>query len=459
MMRATVDSMIRFRGQDCPPKALERLRKDLAFINPEYVTRNRLSLYLGDTPQLIECLAEDKTGIVEIPRGAAGLLKQRLRECSANVTFEDGRVEHPPVAFGGAPELRPYQEQAVQAMQRGTQGVVVMPCGGGKTIAGLGAVARIKQPTLVIVHTRDLLEQWTATIQRDLQVAPGVIAEGEINPAVITVATVQTLVRLEPGRFDEITRGFGCVILDEAHHCPASTFQSVVSRFPAKHRFGLTATPERADGLTPLIGVTFGPCLFEISYAELVAGGWLNAPVVREVRTAFSFDWQGPEDLHRLMDALADDADRNRLIVDLTVAEARAGHTVLVLSERVEHCRLLAENIRTQCVCAEALVGTLPKDKRRAVLDDFRDGRLPVVVATTLADEGLDVPRLDRVILAWPGRAKGRATQRLGRLMRPCPGKGQAVLIDLVDAGVPVLKRRHAERRKVYASLGLGGAP
>jgi len=458
-MRAVVDATIRFRGGDCPPKALERLRKDLSFVNPEYVTRNRLNLYLGDTPQWIECLTEDRTGQVDIPRGSAGLLKQRLGECGEAVTFDDRRVEHPSVTFDGAPELRPYQEQAAQAMQRGTQGVVVMPCGSGKTIAGLGAVARIKQPTLVIVHTRDLLEQWTATIQRTLQVVPGIIAEGEVRPDVVTIATVQTLVRLEPDRFDDIARRFGCVILDEAHHCPASTFQAVVSRLPAKYRFGLTATPERADGLTPLIGFTFGPRLFEISYADLVAGGWLTTPEVFEVRTTFSFDYQGPEDLGRLHEALEYDIDRNNLITSLAAEDARAGHSVLVLTERVRHCKLLARDLHGLCVDAKALTGDIPQAKRRAILDDFREGRLPVVVATTLADEGLDVPRLDRVILAWPGRAKGRATQRLGRIMRPHPGKGRALLIDIVDADVPVLKRRHTERRRAYASLGLGGAP
>ena len=144
-------------------------------------------------------------------------------------------------------------------------------------------------------------------------------------------------------------------------------------------------------------------------------------------------------------------------VADLAVADARKWHAVLVLSDRVEHDRLPADMVAAQDIEAAMLVGCVLKKERTEILEHFRKGGLPVVVTSTLANEGLDVPILYRIILAWPGCAKGWTTQRLGRLMRPHPDKRKAVLYDLVDNRVPPLRSRYYERSKVYTSLGIGG--
>ncbi len=457
-MLARVAGTIALRKEECPPKVLERLRRDLSFPNPEYVSRRRMGRYVGATPERIECLAEHADGWVELPRGAVGLLRRRAAKAGVEVRFEDHRRVLDPVDLRAEIELRPYQRDAVGRMVRGIQGTVVMPCGGGKTATGTAAIAEIGQPALVIVHTHDLLEQWRESVSRILDTTAGVVANGASEPAPITIATVQTVVRLAPRELAELGARFGCVIVDEAHHAPASTFQTVLAHMPARFRFGLTATPEREDGLTPLLDFTIGPRLFEIGYQELVAGGFLQAPEIRPVYTGFSFDYAGPEDHHRCLGALVRDPARNAMVADLAVGEAKAGHTVLVLSGRVGHCRRLAELVRERGVSAEVLVGAVKKADRRDILDRFRRGEVPVVVASTLADEGLDVPRLDRIVLAFPGRTKGRTAQRLGRLMRPHPDKQGAVLFDVVDAAVGPLLRQFRERRRLYRQL-TGGNP
>lgn len=353
-------------------------------------------------------------------------------------------------------ELRPYQALAVDAMVRGVQGSVVMPPGAGKTATGTAAIARLEQPTLVIVHTHDLVEQWRQSVERFLGVKAGVVSDGQRSIEPITVATVQTLVRMSGDELGDLLRHFGCVIVDEAHHAPASTFRMVLSAMPARYRFGLTATPEREDGLSPLLDLTLGERLFEIGYPELVEGGFLQAPEVRPIYTSFDFDYGGPDDMHACMDALVTDEERNGLIVELAAREATDGHTVLVLSGRVAHCRRLAMLIRERGGEAEVLVGAVKKPQRKEILDRFRSGALPVVVASTLADEGLDVPRMDRVILAFPGRTKGRTAQRLGRLMRPHPDKRSSILFDLVDAAVTPLLRQFRERNRLYKRLAAG---
>ena len=169
----------------------------------------------------------------------------------------------------------------MRALVHQPQGLVVIPTGGGKTVIAVAALARIGQPTLIIVHTRDLLEQWVATIKRDLNVDPGIIAQGQAQPGGITVATVQTLMRMDQEQFTELTRQFGCVMVDEAHHTPSFTFQQVVNAIPAKYRYGFTATPERPDGLTPLLAYTFGPTLVSVAHEQLVDEGYLEKPIVR----------------------------------------------------------------------------------------------------------------------------------------------------------------------------------
>ncbi|MCP4603963.1 MAG: DEAD/DEAH box helicase family protein [Proteobacteria bacterium] len=322
------------------------------------------------------------------------------------------------------------------------------------TVIGTAAIAEIQQPSLVIVHTKDLLEQWRAAIRGILNVEAGIVAEGKCSPDVITVATVQTLIR-HP-YLDDLATRFGCVIVDEAHYSPAATFQSVLSHFPARYRFGLTATPYREDGLTRLIDFTLGERLYEIEHWKLILNGYLQRPEVRKVQTEFAFTFNSGEyDHNRCMASLVTDPDRNAQIADIAANEAVCGHCVLILSNRVKHCRHLAELIQERGVSVEVLVGAVKKADRQAILDDFRAGELSVVVASTLADEGLDVPRLDRIVLSYPSRAKGRTIQRLGRLMRPHPDKQQAVLFDVVDKNVKPLVRQYQERSRFYRSLGL----
>lgn len=450
---AVVAGTIAMRRDELPARALEGLRHDLSFPNPEYVSRKRMGRYLGATPERVECLTEAPDGWVHVPRGAVRRLRERLAQAGHALQIQDHRVAGDPLVQLPRVDLRPYQVEAVAAIRRRIQGTVVMPCGGGKTVVGVAAIRDLGRTALVIVHTRDLVDQWLAVLRERLGVVAGVVTEGEVRPGPVTVATVQTLVRLDDAAFAGLAKRFGLVLVDEVQHAPASTFQSVLWRLPARWRVGLTATPDREDGLGPLVDLTLGDRLFEIGYRELVDAGYLEAPEVRPIFTNFTFEYGSPEDHARCLAALAMDETRNALIADLVAREAREGRAVLVLSGRVDHCHHLAELVDRRGVVAEALVGPTPRAERRTLLDDFRAGKIDVLIASTLADEGLDIPRLERIVLTYPGRTRGRTTQRLGRLMRPHPGKSQPILFDVVDANVPVLYRQFRERRRLYADL------
>ena len=253
MVHAIVDSAIRIAEGDLPPRSLALLHRALSFPNPEHALRERMGRWTGATPEELCLIDRDADGRLVFPRGAAAVVRDAVASASRQVAFDDRRVRHEPVGFELALSLRDYQEEAVRALVRHTQGTAVLPCGAGKTVIGAGAIARARQPALVLVHTHDLLEQWRETLRDALGVEPGVIAGGSAAPDVVTVATVQTLVNLAPAALAELGARFGALIVDECHHVPASTFRDVVAAMPAFYRFGLTATPERSDGLTPLL--------------------------------------------------------------------------------------------------------------------------------------------------------------------------------------------------------------
>jgi superfamily II DNA or RNA helicase len=459
-MQARVDAAIRLRRADVPDRLLERLRRALSFPNPAFRDRLRLGLRPGAEPEQL-CFLQDDAEEVRVPRGAIHTLRRLAADDGVELQFDDQRVL-PGERLAALPEvpLRGYQERAVAAFVRATQGTVVIPCGGGKTRVGLGAIARLATPALILVHTLDLAEQWRRELLTLLGVNAGVVGGGDDAPDQITVAVIQALARWPAAKLEALLGTVGLLVLDESHHVAASTFHELVDRCPAKYRLGLTATPEREDGLTPLLDLFLGHPLAAVTHEELVAQGVLALPEIRVVETAFTFPYLGVEDYAPMMAALVADEARNALLVEAVAGAARSGHTCLVLSGRVEHCQTLVQRLVSAGVEAAELTGRVPRDRRTALLDRARQGELAVLVATSLADEGLDLPRLARVFLAYPSRARGRTVQRLGRLMRPHADKGRPALVDFVDRHVPILRRQHLDRRRLYAEvLGMSTRP
>lgn len=459
-------------------KAIEKLRRALSFANPEVVQLKRLGRYWntpseGLLPERIEVMTEWPDGSVRVPRGAVAEVRALLANYDCRLeAVEDrrtrgsglgSRASSPPWRSidqwdASAIDLRYYQEEALAALVRRTQGIVVIACGGGKTRLGVATIAHLNRTTLVIAHTGDLLDQWEAEIAKARGIAPGILdgdrGRAEIDREIV-VASVFSLAKLleEDPTWAE---RFGLVILDEAHHAPAVTFQKVMSRVPAYYRLFLTATPDREDGLTPIMFWMGGEKIYEKDALELMAEGYLMRPDIEIVESAFTFDYSGPAKKagHALAKAIEHDEGRNTLIVDIANLDAAQAETVLILSNRKAHCRLLGKMLAARGVPHRVILGTTKKSTRKASIDELRGGEVPVVIATSLADEGLDVRRLSRVILAWPERAKSRTQQRVGRLMREWPAK-EPKLYDVVDSGVPTLARRASERAKVYRELGL----
>ncbi len=455
-MRVRVDSALTLQASELSPKLRERLFQAMSFPNPEFVRRLRMGKRVGDIPEQLHFIRW-KDGQIRIPRGAIHVLKRLAAAERQTVQCEDHRclpVERLPEL--PIPLLRDYQRDAVDAMVAATQGTAIMACGSGKTRCGIAAIARLRLPSIILVHTLDLAEQWRTEIQKVLGLEAAVIGGNEHGRGPITIALVQSLANWDEERLDDLLSQFGLLIVDEAHHVSGLFFRTIVDRCPAKYRFGLTATPEREDGLTPVLDLFLGPPVATVNQQQLVEAGVLTLPEVRTVETGFQFPYECPEDYQPMLDALIADDKRNGLIADTVAREASAGNLCMVLTGRIDHCQALRDLIRARGVRAELLTGEIKKDRRAELLQAARAGELQVLVATTLADEGLDLVTLSRVFLTYPGKARGRTIQRIGRVMRTAPGKEDAIVFDFIDTKVPVLRRHHIQRKQLYAEvLGL----
>lgn len=453
--RAKVDGEITIA--DLGPPEIERLRRELSFPNPDYVRALRMNRKPTDPPR-IDCVRERVNGNVVVPRGAIHEVRRVLaaRDIKLQILRDErvrAAVAHPEPML----ELRDYQREGVDRLCGHTQGLITYPCGGGKTSTGIGIIAATLQRSLVIVHTDDLLEQWLEAVRERLQSEAGVVRGGKpVNWQPITIASVHKLRRMldDEDTLAELRR-FGLLIVDEAHHAPAETFTHAIRHVPAYYRLGLTATPEREDGLTKLVEWTFGDTLSSRTVPELVRDGWLTLPKGYAVRTGLAYEYKGGRDDKKseaTARAVLGNKGRNALVAKYAHREFNAGKVVLVLTSRLAHLPKLQKALADRGVEALTLSGKSKRKDRLATLDRMRTGEPLVVIAMPIFDEGVDVPALGALLLAFPERAKGRTVQRVGRLMRPFRG-ATPVLYDFVDDEVELLQGRWDERRRTLTKI------
>lgn len=446
----TVSSDLRLEGG--PAALLEDLTQRLTFVNPKWLENDRMKRWNRGTPKVLKFYDRVKGGL-RIPRG---YLRQLILQCRRDgidhqVIDHRNRLTPVPFTFHGA--LRDFQRQAVDAMRLRDFGTLCAPTGSGKTVMALAMVAQRRQPALVVVHTRDLAEQWVDRITTFLGIPPaeiGIMGGGSKTIGDrVTVALVQTLVKCA----EELAPRVGFLLVDECHRCPSRTFTEAVTAFDCRYMLGLSATPWRRDNLSRLIFWHLGDVHHEVDKRDLVASGDILDADIFFRETDFSPFYNPVSEYSKMLSELTRDDVRNRMIADDVAAEAAlmAG-TCLVLSDRKQHCETLQSLIRFRHhLPCELLTGDLPAAERRDVIERLGRGEVRIVVATgQLMGEGFDCPDLTTLFLATPVKFSGRVLQYLGRVLRPAPGKRRARVFDYVDAKVDVLVSAARSRKRVY---------
>lgn len=444
-MRVLITNRVEITGVDeSHPEdrlVVARLLDRFTFENPVYWDARRNRRPCRHIPRRITLAEWDKTTL-RCPRGALADTLRILGGLSGepeDATAFPGRGE---ICFVG--RLRRYQEDAVQSVLRSREGVIQAPTGSGKTVIAMALVARLPTTALILVHTSVLFEQTAEAVRRFLGIEPGLVGQGLDEPRDITVAMVQTLMRRDLAGWRD---RFGLVILDEAHHCPAETFKTVVQHFAARYRVGLSATPTRKDRLHPILFDVMGPILHVVTPRTLIASGSIARVEVVQVETGFRGRWR--RDYASLLRKLVRDGRRNAVIVEAVLKHR--GRRSLVLTERVEHAHLLAKVLAGRGLKASALTGDMAREEREATLRRFTSGEIEAMVSTTaLVGEGFDLPALDAVFVTVPHANPAKTTQILGRALRPSAGKVAGRVVDFVDSEVPLLRRQAERRMRVY---------
>ncbi len=440
-----------------PPPLLAELKHLASLHNPLFYERQRLRLSTHQTPRLIRCYEETLTHL-QLPRGLREQLDLAVRAAGSLLVTADRRPKHDglPLEFFG--DLTPLQETAAAAMLVHDEGVLVAPPGTGKTVIGCAVIAARRLPTLVLAHSKPLLEQWRAQLQALLGLSSKQIGQlgggRRKRTGIVDLAMIQSLKAVDD--LEGLYADYGLVVIDECHHLPAFSFEACVRRAPVRHFLGLTATPYRRDGLQEIVTMQCGPIRHRIASGEGPAAGLTLELVVCETELAIVGAAETPiQEVFRL---LVEDETRTALVCDDVVEALSEGRRCLVLSQWKDHCRLLAEGLHGRGVSPVVLEGSLGKRARDAIVRQI-EHRSPaeqlVVVATgQYLGEGFDCPQLDTLFLAFPVSFKGRLVQYTGRLMRANQDKTNVRVYDYADTRVPVLRAMHTRRLATYKSLG-----
>ncbi len=437
--------------EDIPFFLEKEFKSRLSIENPKYSAAKKYGRWIGKNLKPVLKYYQPVPGGLRFPRGFANQAVLLCREfLHETPVIHDKRLLLNEVDFVFCGDLRPYQQEAVAAAEKRSFGVLEAGTGSGKTVMALAIVAARRQPTLVVVHTRELLYQWQERIRSFLGLEPGLIGDGRFTVAPVSVGIVNTVRK----RVEELAPQFGQLVVDECHRVPATLFTDVVSNFSGHYLLGLSATAFRSDeGLTRLINFYMGDQFHKVDQAELQASGAIVKPSLVRCRTLFRYRYRG--DYQPLISALIKDVPRNEQIMDDVVRESRQENSgiQLLVSDRVSHCRIFEQGLARRGISVALLTGRTSAEQRAAVVADVQSGKVKVLVATLqLIGEGFDCPGLTNLFLTTPITFEGRLLQVLGRIMRPMEGK-QAKVYDYVDEAVSVLKRSAAGRKKILDAL------
>lgn len=426
---------------------LQTLQNNLTIDNPKYKDAKKYGRWVGKNfKQKLFFYELDETGIL-FPRGFAA---QAVELCKKNMgrgpVIRDQRRKLEEVDFSFHGELRPYQQEAVEDILRKHFGVLVASTGSGKTVMALEIMARRRQPTLILVHSRELMYQWKERVKQFLGIDAGLVGDSKFDIKPLTIAIVNTARK----KLDGLIPCFGHLIVDECHRVPATLFTEVVKRFDSYYMLGLSATAyRREDGLTRLIYLYMGERAHQVNPKELTASGAVLKPQFIQRPTAFRYVFRG--NYQALMNSLTKNALRSQQIADDIYAEAlQTDGIVLVVSDRVAHCQKLADLLAAKGLQASVLTGKQTMAERSEIVESVHRGRVKVLISTLqLVGEGFDAAGLTTLFLTTPIKFTGRLWQVIGRILRPASGKEPKV-IDYVDEHVGVLKNSARIRLKAY---------
>ncbi len=431
-----IDSLTRWSKFELPQGVVSEIRSTIDRFGKLVITRDDEGLLLVSDSQAVmaevssnkkvsELLTERVESGFRIQPWARGQLKQQLLKLGWPAEDTAGFTPGTPYEISLAEsdwELRDYQKQAVEKFQAGGSGVVVLPCGAGKTLVGAATMSELKRNTLILVTNTVAARQWrdellarTTLTEEDIAEYSG--SSKELAP--VTIATYQILTTKRKGEFAHLAlldaRDWGLIIYDEVHLLPAPIFK-MTADLQARRRLGLTATLVREDGRESDVFSLIGPKRFDAPWKEIEAQGYIAPAECFEVRVELP-------DEERMEYAIADGDNRFRIAATAKakiplmkkILEKHDGEPTLIIGQYLDQIDEVAE-----LLSIPKLTGQTPVDEREQLYRDFRTGKLNALIVSKVANFSVDLPEASVAIqISGAFGSRQEEAQRLGRLLRP----------------------------------------
>ena len=452
-MQVVVSNNIRIKNPS--KEILSWCNQHLKLNNPDYAKKVRMGFWVGNTPKYL-FLYEVHGDEIILPYGTLKQIQPLIKDSIVTSDFKP----FVSIDYGERVPLYPYQEDAVKGAKNGLYGILQSKAGSGKTQMGIALIKAYGRRALWVTHTKDLLDQSKERALRYMDKdLIGTITEGKVNIGKgVTFATVQTLSNLDLSQYKDL---WDVIIVDECHRvCGSPTqltmFAKVLNSLSARHKYGLSATVHRADGMIQATFALLGDVVYTVP-DEAVADKVMQVgikPVGTGIKlTPECLNTDGTLNYTKLITYLTSSFTRNIGIIDELIDQK--GKSCLVLSDRLDHLErllnMLPDDMRRQAAMISGKMTTKKgKVEREKAIEDMRTGAKKYLFATySLAKEGLDVPRLERLFMVTPQKDYAVITQSIGRIARTYEGKADPIVLDFVD-DVGYLVKSYKKRCSTY---------
>ncbi|NII28159.1 DEAD/DEAH box helicase family protein [Pseudoflavitalea sp. X16] len=424
------------------------IKEELNFLNTEFIIKKNSGRNTFGTERYFRFIEEQGNSIL-LPKGFIGKLIRFCRDNGIAYNLADQRKTHQLVPFSFQATLRPHQQECMEAISKKDMGVVVAPPGSGKTVLALKMIADKQQPSLIIVHRKQLAQQWMERIEAFLGIPQkdiGKIGQGKIKVGErVTVATIQSLVKAD---LQSLADAFGLIIVDECHHVPAETFRNAIGKFNSRYLYGLTATPFRKYNDGKLIFIHLGEIIAEVRTEQLST---TNSPEIIIRNTSLEVPFNAKTDrFETLSKILIHDSERNKLILKDVVSELSKGRKIVILTGRKEHIDSLEQYLK-QSFETITLCGDDSENNRNAKCKLLKTGNFQALITTgQFFGEGSDLQNVQCLFLVYPFSFKGKLIQYIGRVQR---SEISPTIYDYRDSKIDYLNRMFLKRNVYYRKL------
>lgn len=445
------------------PSAINSIMRIATFSNPDFYKTQAMRLSTYGKPRVISC-AEDLLQHVALPRGCYELLSDFVTQNNSVISLDDKRFGGISIYSEFKGQLTILQDAAARAILAHDIGILSAATGFGKTVVASSIIAKRRVNTLIIVHRRELMDQWKERLHMFLDLPKdsiGVIGGGKNKrTGIVDIAVIQSL--NHKGNVKELIGEYGQIIVDECHHVSAFSFEQVLMKARAKYVFGLTATTKRQDGQEPIMSMQLGPIRIKVDAKMLTSSRGFSLTVVpRYTEFQMSAD-SSTGGIQEVFKNLITDEDRNTMIFNDLLYCLEEGRSPLLLVERKAHADYFEQRLRSFAKNVIVLRGGMGKKQREEIrekISSIPDKEERVFIATgKLIGEGFDDARLDTLFLVHPISWTGTLQQYAGRLHRVYVNKNEVKIYDYVDIQVPVLMSMYKKRVKGYRKMGYQGA-